>query len=138
MHGYGVGVLVEIVDESQCVLVLMSCEEGYSDNMVHLRRKVIQEVVSVYSESCPSLKVEEFLIDPQDLAYPVKTPRERRVYSVCDTLLAVIEGRPFLVTDEGHKELKSILTDESLSDINNLSLLGGRNIKVSADLNYLI
>ena len=74
--------------------------------------------------------MEEFLIDPQDLAYPVKTPRERRVYSVCDTLLAVIEGRSFLVTDEGHKELKSILTDESLSDINNLSLLGGRDIKV--------
>ena len=136
--GHGVGVLVEIVDESQCVLVLMSCEEGYSDNMVRLRREVIQEVVSVYSESCPSLKVEEFLIDPQDLAYPVETPRERRVYSVCDTLLSVIEGRPFLVTDEGHKELKSILTDESLSDINNLSLLGGRDIKVSANLSYLI
>ena len=128
--GHGIGVLVEIVDESQCVLVLMSCEEGYSDNIVRLRRDVLQEIVSVYSESCPSLKVEEFLIDPQDLAYPVKTPRERRVYSVCDTLLAVIEGRSFLVTDEGHKELKSILTDESLSDINNLSLLGGRDIKV--------
>ena len=128
--GHGVGVLVEIVDESQCVLVLMSCEEGYSDNMVYLRRELIQEVVSVYSESCSSLKVEEFLIDPQDLAYPVKTPSQRRVYSVHDTLLAVIEGRSFLVTDEGHKELKSILTDESLSDISNLSLLGGRDVKV--------
>ena len=128
--GHGVGVLVEIVDESQCVLVLMSCEEGYSDNMVYLRRELIQEVVSVYSESCSSLKVEEFLIDHQDLAYPLKTPSQRRVYSVCDTLLAVIEGRPFLVTDEGHKELKSILADESLSDISNLSLLGGRDIKV--------
>ena len=128
--GHGVGVLVEIVDESQCVLVLMSCEKGYSDNMVYLRRELIQEVVSVYSESCSSLKVEEFLIDPQDLAYPVKTPSQRRVYSVYDTLLAVIEGRPFLVTDEGHKELKSILIDESLSDISNLSLLGRRDIKV--------
>ena len=34
------------------------------------------------------------------------------------------------MTDEGHKELKSILTDESFSDINNVSLLGGRDIKV--------
>ena len=136
--GHGVGVLVEIVDESQCLLVLMSCEEDCSDNMVRLRRDMLQEVVSVYSESCSSLKVEEFLIDPQDLAYPVETPRERRVYSVCDTLLAVIEGRSFLVTDEGHKKLTSILTDESFSDINNLSILGGRDIKVSADLNYLI
>ena len=51
--------------------------------MVRLRREVLQEVVSVYSESCPSLKVEEFVvIDSQDLAYPVETPRARRVYSV--------------------------------------------------------
>ena len=136
--GHGVGVLVEIVDESQCVLVLMSCEGGYSDNMVCLRREVLQEVVSVFSESCPSLKVEEFLIDPQDLAYPVETPRERRVYSVCDTLLAVFEDRSFLVTSEGHKELTSILTDESLSDINKLSLLGGRDIKVRIHTHTLV
>ena len=50
---------------------------------------------------------------------------------MCDTLLAVIEGRSFHVTNEGHKKLTSILTDESLSGINDLSLLGGRDIKVS-------
>uniref|UniRef100_A0A1X7T986 Uncharacterized protein n=1 Tax=Amphimedon queenslandica TaxID=400682 RepID=A0A1X7T986_AMPQE len=54
--GYGVGSLVEIVDESQCVLVMMSCEKGYSDNMVSLRRKVIRKVMSVYKNSCPGLK----------------------------------------------------------------------------------
>uniref|UniRef100_A0A1X7T5U9 Uncharacterized protein n=1 Tax=Amphimedon queenslandica TaxID=400682 RepID=A0A1X7T5U9_AMPQE len=42
-NGHGVGSLVEIVDESQCVLVMMSCEKGYSDNMVSLRRDVIGE-----------------------------------------------------------------------------------------------
>uniref|UniRef100_A0A1X7TBI9 Death domain-containing protein n=1 Tax=Amphimedon queenslandica TaxID=400682 RepID=A0A1X7TBI9_AMPQE len=41
----------------------------------------------------------------------------------------VREGRPFLVSDNGHKELTEILSDESLSDISNLSLLGGRDIK---------
>uniref|UniRef100_A0A1X7T3T4 Uncharacterized protein n=1 Tax=Amphimedon queenslandica TaxID=400682 RepID=A0A1X7T3T4_AMPQE len=55
-NGHGVGSLVEIVDESQCVLVMMSCEKGYSDNMVSLRRDVIGEVMSVYKESCPSLE----------------------------------------------------------------------------------
>ena len=128
--GYGVKVLVEIVDESQCVLVMMSYEKGYSDNMVSLRRKVIREVISVYKESCPSLKVEELVIDPEELAYPVNTPRERTLYDVCDLLSAIKEGRPFLVSDKGHKELKEILPDESLSDISNLSLLGGPDIKV--------
>ena len=128
--GYGVRVLVEIVDESQCVLVMMSCEKGYSDNMVSLRRKVIREVMSVYKNSCPSLKVKELVIDPEELAYPVNTPRERTLYDVWGLLSAIKEGRPFLVSDKGHKELKEILPDESLSDISNLSLLGGRDIKV--------
>ena len=128
--GYGVGSLVEIVDESQYVLVMMSCEKDYSDNIVSLRRKVIREVMSVYKSSCPSLKVKELVIDPKELAYPVNTPRERTLYDVCDLLSAIKEGRPFLVSDKGHKELKEILPDESLSDISNLSLLGGPDIKV--------
>ena len=129
-NGHGVGVLVEIVDESQCVLVLMSCEEGY--NMVELRREVIGEVMSVYKDSCPSLEVEELVIDPKELDYPVNTPREKTVYSARDVMSAIDEGRPFAVSDTGIKrrEVKSILPDESLVDINNLSLLGGRDIKV--------
>uniref|UniRef100_A0A1X7TGG6 Uncharacterized protein n=1 Tax=Amphimedon queenslandica TaxID=400682 RepID=A0A1X7TGG6_AMPQE len=129
-NGHGVGSLVEIVDESQCVLVMMSCEKGYSDNMVSLRRDVIGEVMSVYKESCPSLEVKELVIDPKELAYPVNTPRERTVYSVKAVLSAIVEQRPFLVTaGTGHPELKKILPDESLSDISNLSLLGGRSIE---------
>ena len=128
-NGHGVGVLVEIVDESQCVLVLMSCEEGY--NMVELRREVIGKVLSVYKESCPSLKVKELVIDPKELDYPVNTPRERTVCSARDVMSAINEGRPFTVSDTGIKEreVKSILPDESLV-INELSLLGGRDIKV--------
>ena len=74
LNGDGVGVLVEIVDESQCVLVLMSYQEGCSENMVCLRREVIGEVVRLYKESCPSLEVEELVIDPEELSYPVETP----------------------------------------------------------------
>ena len=130
--GHGVGVLVEIVDESQCVLVLMSCEEGCSENMVCLRKKVIAELMGVYKESCPSLEVEEFLIDPKELSYPVKNPKERTLYSIKDVTSCILEKRGYLVNATGtsQRELKKILTDESLSDINNLSLLGGRDIKV--------
>ena len=130
-NGHGVGSLVETVDESQCVLVMMSCEEGYSDNMVSLRRDVIGEIMSVYKESCPSIEVKELVIDPKELAYPVNTPRERTVYSVKD-IMSTIGKRDFLVNATGTRRtrLKDILLDESLSDISNLSLLGGRDIKV--------
>ena len=129
-NSHGIGVLVEIVDESQCVLVLMSYQEGCSENMVCLRREVIGEVMSVYKESCPSLKVEELVIDPEELDYPVKTPRERTLHAVYTVLLAAVEGGHYHPTTKGPRELKSILTGESLSDISNLSLLGGRDIKV--------
>uniref|UniRef100_A0A1X7TXC4 Uncharacterized protein n=1 Tax=Amphimedon queenslandica TaxID=400682 RepID=A0A1X7TXC4_AMPQE len=137
-NGHGVGSLVEIVDESQCVLVMMSCEKGYSDNIVSLRRDAIGEVMSVYKESCPSLEVKELVIDPKELAYPVNTLRERTVYSVKAVLSAVFEQQPFLVTTgTRHTELKEILPDEPLSDISNLSLLGGRDIKVRINTHKL-
>ena len=136
-NGHGVGSLVEIVNESQCVLVMMSCEKGYSDNMVSLRRDVIGEVKSVYKESCPSLEVKELVIDPKELAYPVNTRRERTVYSVKDILSAIVKREEFLVKSAGTKgkKVKEILPDESLSDISNLSLLGGRDIKVRIKFN---
>ena len=137
-NGHGIGSLVEILDESQCVLVMISCEKGYSDNMVSLRRDVIGEVTSVYKESCPSLEVKELVIDPKELAYPVNTPRERTVYSVKAVLSAAVQQRPFLVTTGTRRtELKEILPDESLSDISNLSLLGGRDIKVRINTHKL-
>ena len=131
-NSHGVGSLVEIVDESQCVLVMMSCEKGYSDNMVSLRRDVIGEVMSVYKESCPSLEVKELVIDPKELAYPVNTPRERTVYSGKAVMSAIVKREKFLVNATGTRctGLKEILPDESLSDNSNLSLLGGRDIKV--------
>ena len=137
--GHGVGSLVQIVDESQCVLVMMSCEKGYSDNMVSLRRDVIGKVMSVYKESCPSLEIKELVIDPKELAYPVNTPRERTVYSVKDILSAIDKREEFLVKSDGTKgeKVKEILPDESLSDISNLSLLGGRDIKVRINTHKL-
>ena len=134
-NGRGVGSLVEIVDESQCVLVMMSFKEH---NMMSVGRDVIGEVMSVYKESCPSLEVKKLVIDPKELAYPVNTPRERTVYSVKDILSAIEKGDDCLVHDNGTStRLKEILPDESLSDISNLSLLGGRDIKVRINTHKL-
>ena len=134
-NGHGVGSLVEIVDESQCVLVMMSFKE---DIMMSVGRDVIGEVMSVYKESCPSLEVKELVIDPKELAYPVNTPRERTVYSVKDILSAIEKGEKCIVRDNGTStKLKEILPDESLSDISNLSLLGGRDIKVRINTHKL-
>ena len=145
LNGDGVGVLVEIVDGSQCVLVLMSQKKGCSDSFAHLRRNVIREVLLTCKESCPSLEVKEFIIDPEELSYLVKTPRERTLHSVKDVISCILSEQKYIVNASGTRavELKSILTDESLSDINNLSLLGGcdikvKNIKIIILINFII
>ena len=125
----GVGVLIEIVDKSQCVLVLMSCEDGCSDNMVHLRRDVIGDITRLCREHCPSLEVGEFLIDPEDLRYPMICPRQRITYNIQSVLSSVAEGRSFLMCAKRRPKLKRILTDE-VADISNISILGGRSFKV--------
>ena len=73
--------------------------------------------MNVYKESCPSLDVTELFIDPNELAYPVDTPRERIVYSVKDILSAMYKREDFLVNATGirHTKLKRILPYESLS-----------------------
>ena len=134
----GIGTLVELVDGSQCVLVLMSCEEGYERNMVSLQRDVITEVTTVQKESCPSLKLLDFVIDPQDLTYPIDKPIQRTVYNVQDIISCIIRKKVF-INNKPHsnkvrssKRLEQVLPNESiqLTDISQLSVLGGHDLKV--------
>ena len=119
----GVGTLVELVDESQCILVLMSCEVGYERNMVLLRRDVITEVLTLQKESCPSLMLSDFIIDPQDLAYPIDKPTHRTVYNVKDIIISVIEKTNFVISKplsgssnqfRKQKKLNQLLLNESI------------------------
>ena len=134
----GIGTLVELVDGGQCVLVLMSCEEGYERNMISLRRDVITEVTTVQKESCPSLKLLDFVIDPQDLTYPIDKPIQRTVYNVQDVISCIIRKKVF-INNKPHsnkvrssKRLEQVLPNESiqLTDISQLSVLGGHDLKV--------
>ena len=133
-NGYGARTLVEIVDDSQCILVLVTCKEGcIVPKMIELRKTVIGKIIRLCKESCPRLEAEEFIIDPGDLSYPMddRPPKKRRRYNVHDILSTIYEGRPFFVTENGEKQVKRILPDElHVLHISNLSLLGGRDIRV--------
>ena len=131
-NGKGIGTLVELVDGGQCVLVLMSCEEGYERNMVSLQRDVITEVTTVQKESCPSLKLLDFVIDPQDLTYPIDKPIQRTVYNVQDIIFCAIKDKEFVIntTDNIQRQLRQLLPNEQLTDVSQLSVLGGHDLKV--------
>ena len=130
-NGNGVGTLVELVDESQCVLVLMSCKEGYKRNMISLQKKVITEVLTLQKESCPSLKLSDFIVDPQDLTYPIDKPTQRTVYNVQNIIYCIINEKEFVINSKLHsstsnqRELSELL---QLTDIHHLSTLKGQEL----------
>ena len=132
-NGNGVGTLVELVDESQCILVLMSYKEGYKRNMISLQKNVITEVLTLQKESCPSLKLSDFIFDPQDLAYPIDKPTQRTVYNVKNIIYCIINEKEFVINSKLHsstsnqreKELSDLL---QLTDIQHLSTLKGHEL----------
>ena len=133
----GVGTLVELVDESQCVLVLMSCEVGYESEMVSLRRNVITEIMTLQKESYPNLKLSKFVIDPQDLTYPIDKPTQRTVYNVQDIIDSITHEKDFVINSNNcQKGLHQLLSNESLQleNIGYLSILGEHDLKYSLNI----
>ena len=79
----GVVTSMELVNDNRCVLILMSCDKGNEESMISLRRTIIKAVLNICREYCPTLKVEEFVIDPDCLkSYPIEKPRETTAYCV--------------------------------------------------------
>ena len=146
-NGKGVGTLVELVDESQCTLVLMSCEVGYESEMVFFRRNVITEIMTLQKRSCPNLKLSKFVIDPQDLTYPIDKPTQRTVYNVQDIIDSITHGRDFIINSNNcQKELDQLLSNESLQleNIGYLSILGeqysltSKNVHIAGEKQFHI
>ena len=67
----GVETLVELLDNSQSVILLMSSQEKLEHNMIPLRRRVITDILSIREEICPSVHVKEYIIDSSQLDYPI-------------------------------------------------------------------
>ena len=128
---YGVQTLVEIVDNSQCVLLLMSCLEGLEHNMIKLRNKVIKGILSHQKETCPRLELQEFIIDPSQLDYPIDKPSSLTLYDIEHIASCVVRKQPCVVPHNVHD--KSIKISDLLPyDYNSvLSIFAGRDPQVS-------
>ena len=91
---YGVQTLVEIVDNSQCVLLLMSCLEGLEHNMINLRQEVLKDILCHQKDTCPRLELQEFVIDPSQLHYPIDKPSSLTIYDIEHIASCVILKTP--------------------------------------------
>ncbi|XP_019859246.1 PREDICTED: uncharacterized protein LOC109587447 [Amphimedon queenslandica] len=123
----GITTLLELVDENQCVIVLMSCGKGAKKSkMVMLRRRLINDVLAIRGKYCPTLDTEAFVIDPDNLKYPIDKPRTRVVYCVENFIKLgkqdFINPTPETSESQG-KQVCDVLPNEP--DYANLSIFGG-------------
>ena len=79
---YGVQTLLELVDNSQSVIMLMSVKKELEHNMVALRKQVIGDVLLIKEQVCPSVHVKEYVIDPSQLDYPIDKPSSLVLYDI--------------------------------------------------------
>ena len=129
---YGVQTLVEIVDNSQCVLLLMSCLEGLEHNMIKLRKEVIKDILSHQKDTCPRLELQEFIIDPSQLDYPIDKPSSLTLYDIEHVALYVVMKKAFVISYKGDNVIKisDLLLFEHINP-DTLSVFAGRNPEVS-------
>ena len=127
----GVETVVELVDNNQCVVLLMSCQQNFENNMIKLCKEVISEITYLQKLICCSLEVEEFIIDPNGLEYPIIKPSERTLYNIKLISSCIIHQKPFVLDSKGHKHrrLQELLPFEP-SD--NIYSLGGKRLSVFA------
>ena len=135
----GVQTLVEIVDNSQCVLLLMSCEQEVGHNMIKLRQKVIKDILSHQNVTCPRLELQEFIIDPSQLDYPIDKPSSLTLYDIEHVASCVVRNKSFVVPynidERGHSIKISDLLPYEYNNV--LSIFTGRDPQVSEYTNSL-
>ena len=130
----GVTTVTELVDESQCILVLMSCDKRSTDSMISLRRNLITIIMATCREFCPSLEVEAYIIDPDCLKPYPSRPRERTVYCV-ENIKKVMKNKKKEFVNPSRspstrnaKYVRDILPDEP--DYENLSIFGDVKVRL--------
>ena len=137
---YGVQTLVEIIDNSRCVLLLMSCRHKMEDSMVKLRKKVISDILSHKKDICPRLELQEFIIDLTRLHYPVNSSSSLTLYDIEQIADCVVHKKPVVVScnNEGRNtiEITDLLPFECINP-DTLSVFAGRSLEVSELINKM-
>ena len=140
--GPGTQIIVEVVDHNQCVLLLMSTSSNKEDSdlitIINTRRNIINDILNLCKEECSSLELQDFVIDPSKICYPMDDPSslmsEGYVYDVAaiadsvalDTRCTIPYERS---TYDEAIPLTKIFPDEAIGPM--LSVFASRSLIVS-------
>ena len=141
--GDGIKTLLELVDESQSVIMLMSVKKELQQNLVALRKQVIGDVLLIKEQVCPSVHVKEYVIDPSQLDYPIDRPSSLVLYDIEGIASCVALNKPCVLSynkcdesaDYVEKEISELFPFEHDSG-RDMSVFVGRDIEVcKTDIN---
>lgn len=138
INGYGTTTLVELINNNQCLVLLMAYQEGLQYNMVPIRRDVITDILSVQQDHCASLQPKEFVIDPSQLD-TVRTITDDLLstlvlYDVNSIASTVYDRKPCVVSfnDPNREILLSELFPKEYERGPDISVFVSRDLKVTA------
>ena len=100
----GAEVLVEVVDRKH-VIVLIQAEQ-LSSELLGLKSHVINKIRRTANEFCPSAIVEEMLLLPTDITYPLDISRDMIFFSLKSLAKSIVTQRPFVVSINGSARLR--------------------------------
>ena len=110
----GVEVVVEVVEQSTTVVVMVGCMMGKELAGVELRTKVIKSVLDVKEEHCKNIKTRDKILHPQELkSYPLSKLDQLLSFSIHELSCGVAESVDF-VTRQRDTELKAFSIKELL------------------------
>ena len=135
--GDGIKTLLELVDECQSVIMLMSVKKELQQNLVALRKQVIGDVLLIKEQVCPSVHVKEYVIDPSQLDYPIERPSNLVLYDIEGIASCVALNKPCVLSynkcdgsaDYVEKEISELFPYEHDGG-RDMSVFVGRDIEV--------
>ena len=115
---HGVEALVEVVENSRRVNVMLRCLKDSEVRCAQLRSAVISKVLDAKKEFCPKISVTESVVTPTDaVSYPLK-PSDSALITVTEVAKALVERARCVLNRSGNIVLLSdLLSFEPYADI---------------------
>ena len=138
----GIETIVEVGLQRHWMVVMMRCARDQQMECVALRTAVIKSILDTKDEFCPSVLMQESLISPSCIQYPIQTRDEIAFYSLKEVAITMIKGKSY-VTHDAHDpiQLIELLPFEAYSGLSENILVklfaGGKKKVTDSDLNQI-
>ena len=98
----GIETVIEQVEGNQCVMMLMSCEEGAEEDMIRLHCELIKTILCLQQEYCPNSNSDEYLLSPSEFQCALDKPSEVACYNM-ERLKSQICNNKVTIRSEGSR-----------------------------------